>query len=243
LFYADVRAVNARYPDENLTPRYYAPKLGYWVSTRHPDAQYVQITGPGLKSHVPDALAGLGLTGVVAQRSAGAYRLATGDGQFTGTWLPGCDDPGRTELACMYRAQLAAGGSYTFTLLDANGAPLGEPRTLTLAEAPLSAEQAAAAGDTLFPRVASINPGNWAALVDGVEVSLTATLPTTGTYRLNAAAMSPPGGATVFRNNLTSNTISFGNWVGASPTSPVGFSVTARNALGSDFYTFHELRQ
>jgi hypothetical protein len=243
LFYAEIRAINARYPDNDGAYRSaYFPNLSFWIFSRHATAAYALLSGPGIQPSAPAALAGKGFNGAVLQRNGMTYRGENIFGALTANWLPDCEKQGRWELACMVPSQVSAGGAYTFTLLDANGAAIGQPRTVTLAEAPLSPTQSAAAGDALFPRIAAIRPNAAAALLDGTLVSMTVALPTAGQSHFQAAAMyDTPSGGGLFASSFNGNNVDVGVWVGAAPTGSVGVSVTARNAQGSDFYTYGRL--
>jgi hypothetical protein len=237
---ADMRAVNARFQHSDRVSWVYQPNLGFWTTTRHPTAPYVLLSGPGLTSWSPPELTALGLNGVVLERGGAAFRGRNDSGLPLSSWLPDCSHQGHSEINCTNLAAVSAGGTYTFTLLDANGAPIGAPEQAVLAERPLTAAQAEVAGHSRFPRIAAIQPSTLGGLQDGVVVSMSLIAPTAGSSSFYQAAIKSPTN-TVYVRDFVGSTVTLGVWNGVSPTDPVEFNIATRNPAGSEYISFVDM--
>ncbi|BDT69327.1 hypothetical protein os1_35170 [Comamonadaceae bacterium OS-1] len=238
--YLEANSINARFPQQGGGWEYRA-NLGESVTTRNAQAAYALWSGPGIRNWVPSSLAGVTLSGTVLGRSGSAFKFYSVNGVPESTWLPDCAIPYAQhsfEVTCINLADVSAGAVYTVTLLDANGAPIGTPETVTLAGKPASTSEATAASDAWFPRLASTNPATIVGLVDGKQISFALTPPTNAAYTLWTAALQTPTRYTDTR--VTGTTADLGVWSGSPPTSAQAV-VTARDATQRRFVSFYDL--
>jgi hypothetical protein len=239
--YVEAFAVNARFPQQNNSWEY-RPYVGTWMWSRNTEAVYALLSGPGLPNWAPAALANVGLTGVVLGRSGSSFRIYSVNKLPESTWAPDCATPyGKNpwEVICIDLTQVAAGATYTYTLLDASGVAIGSPETVRLAGKPYTATDTAAAADAWFPRLVSSDPTTKAGLVNGKRVTVTTAPPTDTSKPLWRAALGTSAGR--LETAVTGTTTELGVWSGATPDS-AQFVVTARDTAPQRFVSFYDFR-
>jgi hypothetical protein len=240
--YVEAYAVNARFPQQSNSWEY-RPYVGTWMWSRNTQAAYALLSGPGMPNWAPSALAHVGLTGVVLGRSGSSFRIYSINNLPESTWAPDCATPyGQNpwEVICINLAQVTAGATYTYTLLDASGVAIGSPETVRLLAKPHSATETSAAADAWFPRLVSSDPATKAGLVNGKRVTVTTTPPADTTKPLWRAALGTSAGR--LETDVTGTTTELGVWSGAAPDS-AQIVLTARDAAAPQrFVSFYDFR-
>ncbi len=234
-------AINARFPQQSSTWEY-RPYLGTSIWSRNTQAAYALVSGPGLPNWAPTALANRGLTGVVLGRNGNNFKIYSINNLPELTWvadsaIPYCQNP--FEVVCINLAQVAAGATYAYTLLDASGVAIGSPETVRLVAKPYTATETAAAADGWFPRLVSSDPATKAGLVNGKRVTVTTTPPTDTAKPLRRAALGTSAGR--LETAVTGTTTDLGVWSGGAPDS-AQFVLTARDAAPQQFVSFYDFR-
>ena len=239
--YTEITPINARFPQSSGSWEY-RPYVMSWITTRNTVAAYALLSGPGLANWAPPSLPGFSRPGLVLGRTGSNFRGYSIKGLPESTWVPDCATPyGQHpfEVTCIDLTKVSAGSVYTYTLLDANGVPMGTPETIALTAKPYSAAESAAGADAWFGRISATDPTSLAGLTDGKRISYTVIAPT---YSPNSLWRASLGAPSVYLDApITGVTVDVGVWSG--PTPPDAHpTLTVRDASGRRLSTHYDLR-
>jgi hypothetical protein len=239
--YTEVTPINARFPQQNASWEY-RPYVMSWIETRNPVAAYALLSGPGLANWAPPSLPGFSRPGLVLGRRGGTFQAYSINGVAESTWIPDCSTPyGQHpfEVTCIDLTKVSVGSVYSYTLLDANGVPMGTPETIALPSKPYSAAESAAGADAWFGRISATDPTSLAGLIDGKRISYTVVAPTYSTHSLWRASLGTP--TAYLEAIVTGGTVDVGVWSGPTPTDAHP-TLTVRDATGRRFSSNYDLR-